>query len=107
MECLLFECSTVNFFCLQVPLGANSNKEQMSYILRKAEVSTVVCSASTLEEITKVLSECPGVKTVILMDAALNCAEVCVTSLSPSYPPKYHLYRSHMSTACPYCFLAS
>lgn len=61
---------------VQFPMGANSNKEQMRYILKKAEVRIVICSASTLQEIRKILPECPLVRAIILMDAALNCVEV-------------------------------
>lgn len=50
----------------------------MRYMLRKAEVSTVVCSASTLKELSRILPECPTVRTVVLMDAACNCTEVSV-----------------------------
>lgn len=58
-------------------MGANSNKEQMRYILNKAEVSAVVCSSNILSELMKVLPECPAVRLIILMDAALNSDEVC------------------------------
>lgn len=68
---------TLTHTSLKVPLGANSSKEQMRYILKKAEVSIVVCPPGILKkELMKILPECPTVQVVILMDSALGCNEV-------------------------------
>lgn len=69
--------TTIYFSCLKVPLDANSNKEHMKYILKKAEVRVVVCSLRLLNELVKILPECPVVRVVILMDVAVDCLEVC------------------------------
>ena len=54
-----------------MPLGANSSKDQMKYILNKAEVSTVVCSSHVLSgQLVKILAECPVVQLIVLMDAS-------------------------------------
>lgn len=60
----------------QVPIGSNSTKEQMKFILNQAEIAVVVCSMDTLKEMAKILPECPSIQTIILMDYALNCIEV-------------------------------
>lgn len=58
-------------------MGANSGKDQMGYILKKAEASIVVCSPGIFEkELAKILPECPAVQVIILMDSALTCGEV-------------------------------
>lgn len=58
-------------------MGANSNKEQMKYILKIAEVSIVICSPDILKkELVKILPDCPTVQVIIIMDSALTCDEV-------------------------------
>ena len=51
----------------------------MRFILKEAETSIVVCSLNTLKEMATILRECPSVRAVILMDLALNSAEVSVS----------------------------
>ena len=58
-------------------MGANSSKEQMRYILKIADVSIVVCSASILKELVKVLPEIPSIQVVVLMDLAMTYTKVC------------------------------
>ncbi len=48
----------------------------MKYILKKAEVSIIVCSSSTLTKLAKILPGCPTVQVIVLMDAAHSCSEV-------------------------------
>jgi hypothetical protein len=49
----------------------------MRYILRKAEVGIIVCSADILKkELVKILPECPSLQLIILMDSALTHNEV-------------------------------
>ena len=50
----------------------------MSFILKKAEVSIIVCSSDILrKELVKLLTDCPNLHTIIVMDYALMYTEVC------------------------------
>jgi len=49
----------------------------MKYILKKAEASVLVCSLKVLQgNLGRILSECPDLKLLILMDVALTTQEV-------------------------------
>ena len=74
---MMYILSVFFFIFFQVPLGTTSTKDQMKFILNKAEVSILVCSLKTLEErLADILSDCPSLKLLILMDIALTCPEV-------------------------------
>ena len=42
-------------------------------------MGVLVCSLKTLKELVKILTDCPSIRIVILMDVALNCAEVIIS----------------------------
>ncbi len=80
---LIWSCVILTYLhFIQVPLNTTGTKDQMKYIMNKADSTVLVCSSKMLEaNLTDILLDCPSLKLVVLMDIALTSPKVTVIAI--------------------------
>ncbi|MFQ5865175.1 MAG: class I adenylate-forming enzyme family protein [bacterium] len=79
---------TMKIGAVSVPINFNLKAEEVKYILQNAEASTLITESSFMEMIGQIQSQCPKLRTVLVLDGKRTARTVSFNDLFKASPQK-------------------